>query len=135
MNKGSQCRRGKTTVKVDDEFEMSRQHAPTRRQKDSSSQGPYNDCACGRQHVGVVSLVPADAAPGSARNRQGGLVRAADQTISRAELVKRCPLTTRHLVKRMQRRLQETGVTRVADVATCTMSSQLITGQESIFRI
>ena len=34
----------------------------------------------------------------------------ADLSISSAELVERCPLTTRHLVKRMQRRLQEAGV-------------------------
>ena len=32
--------------------------------------GPCSDSACGRQHEGVVSLVPADAAPGTAVNRQ-----------------------------------------------------------------
>ena len=37
----------------------------------------------------------------------------ADQSIKSAELVERCPLTTRRLVKRMQRRLQES---EVADV-------------------
>ena len=31
----------------------------------------------------------------------------ADRSINRAELVERCPLTMRHLVKRIQRRLQE----------------------------
>ena len=32
---------------------------PTWREKDPSSQGPHNDSACGKQHVGVVCLVPA----------------------------------------------------------------------------
>ena len=32
---------------------------PTVREKDPSSQGPHSDSACGKQHVGVVCLVPA----------------------------------------------------------------------------
>ena len=36
-----------------------------------NTQGPCSDSACGRQHEGVVSLVPSDAAaPGTAVNRQ-----------------------------------------------------------------
>ena len=73
VNKDSQRWDGKTMVKVDDEFMMNWLHAPTRRQKDPSSQGPHNDSACSKQHVGVVCLVPADAAPGSAKKRQGRL--------------------------------------------------------------
>ena len=34
------------------------------------TQGRCSDSACGRQHKGVVSLVPADPAPGTAVNRQ-----------------------------------------------------------------
>ena len=33
--------------------------ADVEREKDPSSQGPHNDSACGKQHVGVVCLVPA----------------------------------------------------------------------------
>ena len=46
-------------VKVDNEFKMNWLHEPTWREKDPSSQGPHNDSACGKQHVGVVCLVPA----------------------------------------------------------------------------
>ena len=34
------------------------------------TQKPCSDSACGRQHEGVVSLVPADTAPGTAVNKQ-----------------------------------------------------------------
>ena len=57
---------GKTEVNLDDKFERSRQCAPTRMTTRPFSQGPYNDSARGRRHEGVVSQVPADAAPGKA---------------------------------------------------------------------
>ena len=59
VNKDSQRRNDKTMVKVDNEFKMNWLHEPTWREKDPSSQGPHNDSACGKQHVGVVCLVPA----------------------------------------------------------------------------
>ena len=65
--------RGKTEVNHDDKFEMSRQCAPTRMTRRPFSQGPFIGSACGRQHEGVVSLVPAGATPGSVMNRQGRL--------------------------------------------------------------
>ena len=37
--------------------------------------GPCSDSDCGRQHEGVASLVPADAAPGTAVNRQEDTVQ------------------------------------------------------------
>ena len=46
-------------VKVDNEFKMNWAMNRREREKDPSSQGPHNDSACGRQHVGVVCLVPA----------------------------------------------------------------------------
>ena len=46
----------------------------------------------------------------------------ADWSIESAELVERCPLTTRRLVKGMQRRLQES---EVADVRHATAESRL----------
>ena len=36
------------------------------------TQGPCRDSACGRQHEGVVSLVPEDAAPATAVKKAGG---------------------------------------------------------------
>ena len=39
------------------------------------TQGPCSDSASGRQHEGVASLVPADAAPGTAVNRQEDTVQ------------------------------------------------------------
>ena len=39
-------------------------------ERPSYTQGPCSDSACGRQNEGVVSLVPADAAPGTAVNRR-----------------------------------------------------------------
>ena len=39
------------------------------------TQGPCSDSACGRQHEGVASMVPADAAPGTAVNRQEDTVQ------------------------------------------------------------
>ena len=47
------------------------------------------------------------------RRRQEDSTGSADPSINSAELVERCPLTTRRLVKRKQRRLQES---EVADV-------------------
>ena len=47
-------------VKIDNEFKMNWAHAAdVERERDPSSQGPHNDSACGKQHVGVVCLVPA----------------------------------------------------------------------------
>ena len=39
------------------------------------TQGPCSDSACGRRHEGVASLVPTDAAPGTAVNRQEDTVQ------------------------------------------------------------
>ena len=46
-------------VKVDNEFKMNWAHAADVEREDPSSQRPHNDSACGKQHVGVVCLVPA----------------------------------------------------------------------------
>ena len=39
-------------------------------ERPSYTQRPCSDSACGRQHEGVVSMLPADAVPGTAVNRQ-----------------------------------------------------------------
>ena len=92
-------------VKVDNEFKMNWLYEPTWRKKDPSSQGPHNDSACGRQHVGVVCLVPA-CSGARVYQREGredstSSARPVNQSNS-AELVEKCPLTTRHKVKQMQ---------------------------------
>ena len=103
VNKDSRRRDDKTMVKVDNEFKMNWLHEPTWREKDPSSQGPHNDSACGKQHVGVVCLVPACS---GARVYQRTKVEKTplvprDRSINQnsAELVEKCPLTTRHKVK------------------------------------
>ena len=73
---------------------------PTWREKDPSSQGPHNDSACRKQHVGVVCLVPACNGGHSLPKNKGredstGSARPVNQSNS-AELVEKCPPTTRH---------------------------------------
>ena len=89
-------------VKIDNEFKMNWLHEPTWREKDPSSQGPHNDSACGRQHVGVVCLVPACSGARvyqrKGREDSTSSARPVNQSNS-AELVEKCPLTTRHKVK------------------------------------
>ena len=83
-------------------------------QKDPSSQRPHNERARGAQHEDVASLVPPCSVT-KVCHEQGreDSTGSPDWSIKSAELVERCPLTTRRLVKRMQRRLQES---EVADV-------------------
>ena len=79
------------------------------------SQEPSSDSACGRQHEGVVSLVPGSNARICHKNRQGslhGFRWLVDQW--RAELVDECPLTKRHHVK--WNAAMAARVIRVADV-------------------
>ena len=105
VNKDSRRRNDKTMVKVDNEFKMNWLHEPTWREKDPSSQGPHSDSACGKQHVGVVCLVPACSGARvyqrKGREDSTSSVRPVNQSNS-AELVEKCPPTTRHKVKRTQ---------------------------------
>ena len=78
-------------------------HEPTWREKDPSSQGPHNDSACGRQHVGVVwSGARVQRRQGLPKNKgredSTSSARPVNQSNS-AELVEKCPPTTRHKVK------------------------------------
>ena len=78
---------------------------PTWREKDPSSQGPHNDGACGEATRG--RCVSGE----NVQRRQTPLVpqRPVNQSNS-AELVEKCPPTTRHKVKRKQWRLQKSRV-------------------------
>ena len=109
----------------DDELEMSWRHEPTRttKQKDPSSQGPHNGRARWAAHEDVASLVPA-CSGARVCHEQGreDSTGSADGSINSAELVQRCPLTTRRLVKRVQRRLHES---EVADVRRATAERRL----------
>ena len=106
---------------IDDEFVMSRRHEPTatRRtteQKDPSSQGPHNERARGARHENVASLVPACSGARVCHDQgREDSTGSADRSIKSSELVE--PLTTRCLVKRLQRRLKES---EVADVRRAT---------------
>ena len=105
VNKDSRRGNDKTMLKVDNEFKMNWLHEPTWGEKDPSSQGPHNDSACGKQHVGVVCLVPA-CSGSRVYQRKGGedstsSARPVNQSNS-VELVEKCPQTTRHKVKQMQ---------------------------------
>ena len=75
---------------------------PTWREKDPSSQGPHSDSACGKQHVGVVCLVPACSGTRvyqrKGREDSTCSARPVNQSNS-AELVEKCPPTTRHKVR------------------------------------
>ena len=92
-------------------------------QKDPSSQGPHNERARWVRHEDVASLVPA-CSGARVCHEQGReeSTGSADRSIKSAELVERCPLTTRRLVKRVHRRLQES---EVADVRHETAKSRL----------
>ena len=98
----SQQRSGKTGVNLDVKFEMSRQCATTRKNDNKTllHKGPCNDSACGTQHEGVVSLVPACGGARVCHKGREDSTGSADRSIKSAELDKRCPLTMRHLVKR-----------------------------------
>ena len=91
--------------------------------KDPSSHWPHSERARGVRHEDAASLVPAC---GGARVciEQGreDSTGSADRSIESGEFVERCPLTTRRLVKRMQRRLQES---EVADVRHVTAERRL----------
>ena len=91
---------GSSLREFDVKFEMSRQ--------DSSSQGPHNERARGVRHDDVASLVLACSGARVCHEKgREDSTGPADRSIKSAELVERCPLTMRRLVKRMQRRLQE----------------------------
>ena len=112
-----------------DEFMMSRWHEPTVMMtrtsvlQDPYPQGPHNERARGVRHEDVASLVPG-CSGARVCHEQGreDSTGSADRSIKSAELVERCPLTTRRLVKRMQRRLQES---EVADVRHETAERRL----------
>ena len=109
-DKSSQCHQGMNEVKVDHEFGMRRrlvqQESGAHNCTDEDDNN--NDSACGTRQDDVVSLVPADAAPRPARNRQGRLHWFRGPVDEQSpELVEWCPLTKRHQAKETQRQLQE----------------------------
>ena len=96
---------GSSLREFDDAFDMSQGLEPTRttEQKERSSQGSHNESARGVRHEIVVSVVPAcsDTRVCHEQGREDS-TGSADRSIKSAELVERCPLTTRRLVKRLQ---------------------------------
>ena len=96
--------RGQSAAGADDDTE----------QKDPSSQELHNERVRGVRHEDVASLVPACSGARVCHEQcREDSVGSTDRSINSAELVERCPLTTRRLVKRMQRRLQESEVAHV----------------------
>ena len=88
-----------------DEFMMSRWHEPTVMRtsvlQDPYPQGPHNERARGVRHEDVASLVPACSGARvcqEQRQRRLHWFRKAGQSNS-AELVEKCPPTTRHKVR------------------------------------
>ena len=89
-----------------DEFMMSRWHEPTvmgtrtSALQDPYPQGPHNERARGVRHEDVASLVPACSGARVCHEQgRGDSTGSADQSIKIAELVEKCPLTTRHRLK------------------------------------
>ena len=87
-----------------DEFMMSRWHEPTVMVtrtsvlQDPYPQGPHNERARGVRHEDVASLVPAcNGARVCHEQGRGDSTGSAGRSM--AELVKKCPTTTRHKVK------------------------------------
>ena len=89
-----------------DEFMMSRWYEPTVMvtrtsvQQDPYPQGPHNEPARRERLEDVASLVPA-CSGARVCHKQGreDSIGSADRSIKIAELVEKCPLTTRHKVK------------------------------------
>ena len=116
---------GSSLREFDDEFVMSRQQEPTRMTRQNRKtllpRGLTTSVLAGREDV--ASLVPA-CSGARVCHEQGreDSTGSADQSINNAELVERCPLTMRRLVKRTQRRLQQS---EVADVRRATAERRL----------
>ena len=69
-------------------------------QQDPSSQGPHDERARGVRHEDVASLVPACSGARVCQEQgRDDFTGSADRSIKSAELVEKCPLTTRHKVK------------------------------------
>ena len=69
-------------------------------QQDPSSQGPHNERARGVRHEDVASLVPACGVARVCHEQdRDDSTGSADRSIKSAELVEKCPLTTRHKPK------------------------------------
>ena len=89
-----------------DEFMMSRWHEPTVMVtrtsvlQDPYPQGPHNERARRVRHEDVASLVPACSGARACHEQgRGDSTGSADLSIKIAELVEKCPPTTRHKVR------------------------------------
>ena len=128
-NDDSRIQLARVLTNIDDENEMSRRHEPTvsrmtrQNGKTLLHRGLTTNVFAGRDTRTLRVWCLRAAAPVCHEQGREDSSGSADRSIKNAELAERCPLITRRLIKRMQRRLQES---EVADVRHVTAESGLI---------
>ena len=102
VNKDSQCRNDKTLVKVDNEFRIKNATDVERERKTLLHRGLTTTVLAGSNTWALCVWCPRAAAPGSTKEKvEKTPLVPRDRSINQnsAELVEKCPLTTRHKVK------------------------------------